>query len=76
MNNSLQDLNNILFEQIERINDDSLTETELQSAIKKADGINRLATTIVNNANLQLRAYQEMGRKAEKGIQKTLGIEE
>lgn len=75
MNNSLQALNNILFEQIERINDDSLTDEELNAAIEKAETINKLGITIVSNANVQLKAYQEFGKPASSGIQDMLGIE-
>lgn len=76
MKNSLQDLNNILFEQIERINDDSLSDEEREAAIEKAETINKLGITIVSNANVQLKAYQEFGRPASKGVEEMLGIED
>lgn len=75
MKNDLNALNNILFEQIERINDDSLSEDELKTTIDKAEAINKLASTVVSNASLQLKAYQEFG-KAGGNMQKVLGIEE
>ena len=43
MNNTLMSLNNYLFELLERINDDSLTEEELEKQIKKAEVINKTA---------------------------------
>lgn len=76
MNNNLAALNNLLFEQIERINDDELTGEELSTAIDKAETINKLASTIVSTGNLQLKAYQEFGLKAAPGMSAMLGIEE
>ena len=76
MNNNLAALNNLLFEQIERINDDDLTGEELSTAINKAETINKLASTIVSTGNLQLKAYQEFGLKAASGMSTMLGIEE
>ena len=39
MKNTLSDLNNILFEQLERLNDDDLTEDQLELQLKKTDQI-------------------------------------
>ena len=39
MKNTLTDLNNYLFEQLERINDDSLTPEQLEQELKKTDSI-------------------------------------
>ena len=50
MKNTLNDLNNYLFEQIERISDDSLTDDELNKEIKRSDAVQRVAKTIVDNA--------------------------
>lgn len=76
MNNNLAALNDLLFEQIERINDDDLKGEQLAQAIGKAETINKLASTIVSNGNLQLKAYQEFGKKASAGMSNMLGIEE
>ena len=37
MNNKLIDLNNLLFEQLERINDDDLSDDELEKQLKKSE---------------------------------------
>ena len=37
MKNTLEDLNDYLFEQLERINDDSLSPEELERELKKTD---------------------------------------
>lgn len=56
MKNKLTDLNDYLFEQIERINDDSLNEEELSKGIKKAEAIQGIAETIIKNGELQFKA--------------------
>lgn len=56
MKNTLSDLNNYLFEQIERINDDSLTDQELEKEIKRSNAINKVAKTIIDNGALALEA--------------------
>lgn len=74
MDNNLQALNNILFEQIERINDDSLDENQLNEALKKADHINRLAGTIVQSTSAQLKAYEALGNRVQEQTMKMLGV--
>lgn len=59
MRNKLTDLNDYLFEQIERINDDSLNEDELNKEIKKAEAIQGIAETIIKNGELQFKAVMK-----------------
>lgn len=56
MRNRISDLNNILFEQIERINDDSLTAEEMGQAIDRSMAISKLSETILKNAELAVKA--------------------
>lgn len=58
MKNSLQDLNNYLFESLECINDDDLTDEELEKEIKRSEAVTKVASTIINNAEVQLKALQ------------------
>ena len=58
MKNSLQDLNNYLFESLARINDDDLTDEELEKEIKRSEAVTKVASTIINNAEVQLKALQ------------------
>lgn len=60
MKNKLTDLNNYLFEQLERINDDTLKPEELETAIKKAETVTNIAETIIKNGALQLRQVDLM----------------
>lgn len=56
MRNSLADLNDYLFEQIERVNDDSLTGKKLDEQLKKSKAVVEIGKTIVQSANVVLRA--------------------
>ena len=58
MKNTLADLNNILFEQLERLNDDELTEEELELQLKKTDSIVKVSEKIIQNGELAFRAIQ------------------
>ena len=56
MNNNLTDLNNYLFEELERLNDDETLDQEgnLEKELKRAKAITGISTSIVNNAKLVL----------------------
>ena len=43
MKNTLVDLNNYLFESIERITDDDLTDEQLEKEIKRSDAVQKIA---------------------------------
>lgn len=55
MKNGLTDLNNYLFEQIEKLNDDELNQEQTELAIKKAEAITNIAQTVIKNAELALK---------------------
>lgn len=52
--NSLTDLNNHLFAQIERLGDEDLTEEQLQREMERAKAINGVAKNIIDNARITL----------------------
>lgn len=58
MKNTLSDLNNHLFAEIERLGDEELNGEELDKEIERAKAITGIATQIVANGNLALRAVQ------------------
>lgn len=60
MKNTLSDLNNYLFESIERLNDDSLSEEDLEKEIKRSEAIQKVAKTIIDNGSLALQAKKHM----------------
>lgn len=71
MKNTLTDLNNYLFESIERINDDSLSDEELEREIKRSEATQKVAKTIIDNASLALAAKKHFD---EYGIENNVEI--
>lgn len=60
MNNNLNALNNYLFESIERLVDDELTDDELQREIRRADAVKGVAATIIENGKLALSVKKHL----------------
>lgn len=56
MRNKLGDLNNHLFEQLERLNDSEIKGEALQEEIVRAKAITGIASQIISNANIVLQA--------------------
>lgn len=61
MKNTLNDLNNYLFEAIERLNDDDLSEEQLDKEIKRSEAVQKVAKTIIENGQLALQAKNKDG---------------
>ena len=79
MKNTLMDLNNYLFEQIERLNDDSLSEEELDRELKKTDSIVKVSEKIIQNGDLAFRTMKHMdeyGYGAQRALPKMLESKE
>ena len=55
-NNNLADLNDHLFEQITRLNDDNLSPEQLEHEIERTKGVCLVANQIISNATLALKA--------------------
>jgi len=60
MKNRLENLNDHLFEQLERLNDESLVGEELDEEIKRSRAISSVAGNIINNANVMLHARKHI----------------
>lgn len=58
MKNTLSDLNNALFAQIERLNDEDLTPEKLKTEVERSKAMTDVAQKIIDNASLQLEAAQ------------------
>ena len=60
MKNTLTDLNNYLFEQLERLNDDSLTDEEFDKELRKTDSIVKVGEKIIQNGELAFKTMKHM----------------
>ena len=60
MKNTLSDLNNALFEQLERLNDDELTEEQLDRELRKTDATVKIAEKIIANGELAFKTMKHM----------------
>ena len=68
MQNTLVDLNNHLFLELERLNDDDLSGEDFEKEMKRADAISKVATQIVNNAKT---AFEATKLQVEFGLNRT-----
>ncbi len=57
MKNQLADLNNHLFTQLERLNDEELTGDKLRTEIERSKAVAILAQNIIGNARVVLDAH-------------------
>ncbi|MFH2116742.1 MAG: hypothetical protein ABII85_01720 [Bacillota bacterium] len=78
MKNKLIDLNNHLFEQMERLNDETLTEKELKNEITRSKQVVAVSRAITANANTMLVATRltlEYGKDSANKMPSILQIE-
>lgn len=52
MKNNLQDLNNHLFAQLERLNDEDLTDEDLNKELRRCEGMTKITEQIIHNGEL------------------------
>lgn len=76
MKNTLGDLNNHLFAQLERLSDEGLSGEELNNEINRAKAVTDVATQIISNSSLVLKAMQFKDDKlnADTKMPKMLGV--
>lgn len=65
MKNTLGDLNNHLFAELERLGDEGLTGDELKEELTRAESIVRVSSSIISNANLVLQAEKFKDQKMD-----------
>lgn len=56
--NTLEDLNNHLFAELERLGDESLAGDALDAEIKRAKAVNETGKVIIDNAHVVLQAVK------------------
>ena len=69
MKNTLMDLNNHLFAELERLGDEELTGEELKNEVTRAKAISEVSKNIVENAKVVLEAQKF---KSEFGVEEYL----
>lgn len=72
MKNTLMDLNNYLFEQLERLNDDSLTDEQFEKELKKTDSMVKVGEKIIQNGELAFKTMQHMDNYGYNTNQRTV----
>ena len=60
MKNTLGDLNNHLFAQLEKIGDEDLAGEELESEIKRTEAMAKISEQIIKTGELQFKAMVHM----------------
>lgn len=58
--NTLGDLNNHLFAQLEKMDDDELTGEQLDNEIRRTEAMAKISEQIIKNGELQFRAMKHM----------------
>ena len=58
MKNTIEDLNNHLFEQLERLNDDSLNEEQLDAEVKRSKAMVNISMTLIKSGELTVKAAE------------------
>ena len=75
MKNTLSDLNNHLFAQLERLSDEDLNGEELEKEIGRSQAIAKVSEQIIKNGELQYKVIKHMdehGYNHDKQIPATL----
>lgn len=77
MKNTLTDLNNHLFAQLERLSDEDLKEEALDTEIKRAEAVSKVSSEIIKNGELQYKVMKhadEYGYNRKKQIPEMLEV--
>jgi hypothetical protein len=75
MRNTLGDLNNHLFAQLERLSDEEIKGEALAEEIERAKAVTSLANQIISNGTLVLQAQKFQTEYKSKDIQKPKMLE-
>lgn len=81
MDMTISGLNAVLFEMIERVNDDELHGEALEEQLKKAKMVGNISATIARNVDLSLKAASLMEHNGSmpdlsNGTKRLLGVKE
>lgn len=70
--NTLGDLNNHLFAQLEKMDDDELTGEQLDNEIRRTEAMAKISEQIIKNGELQFRAMSTWMNTAMRGRKPSL----
>lgn len=73
--NKLSDLNNHLFEQLERLNDEELSDEQLEKEIKRQGSMSEIAKNIIDINKISLDAMKLMARGEVKATDMPEGLD-
>lgn len=78
MKNTLTDLNNFLFAQLERLDNEELSKEDLTLEINRAGAISKVASQVIQNSNTVLKAMKFADEKndIDRKMPKLLGVDE
>lgn len=60
MKNTLSDLNDYLFETLERLLDDDLTDEQMRREVARSEAVTAVAETVIHNGELALKTMQHL----------------
>ncbi|MDE9456173.1 hypothetical protein KKJ06_22230 [Xenorhabdus bovienii] len=73
MKNKLEDLNNHLFAQLERLSDESISGEQLETEIRRAKSVSDISTQVINNGKLVLDIHKALSNQDIDSLPKYLG---
>ena len=77
MKNTLGDLNNILFAQLEKLGDDDLNDEALEAEIKRSEAMAKVSEQIIRTGELKYKAMvhmDEYGYERKKAVPEMLEV--
>lgn len=74
MKHSLTDLNDYLFEQLDALSNADLEGEQLDAAIKRAEAVADIATTVVQNANVIVKAATLQANQGDMAVLNRLAL--
>ncbi|RZJ89979.1 MAG: hypothetical protein EOO20_09500 [Chryseobacterium sp.] len=72
--NKMIDLNNHLFAQLERLNDETIKPEKMEMELKKAKAVSQVASQIIKSNTLILKAAELQGKQVINTVPDNFGV--